>query len=387
MSHLPSSAAEPGRPPPLPRHYRGLDLIRGLAAVVVLVYHADFMFGLRDRLLPGGYLSVDLFFILSGFVIACNYEDAVRHRRITFAQFMVRRVARLYPLYLLMFAVGLVVMTARYRSLYGPLAAGPLVATALANLLMLPSFVWPYGQAVLFPFNAASWSIFYELVINAVFAVLLARLASRTLVAAWVAAALVLAATVLLVGTLDVGWGAGTFAAGFPRVAFSFTTGMLIWRGRAARAWTTPGWVLAGLLAGCGVLAQVRLWIPPPLSGATDLAAVTLLLPAVVAAGVGATLRGRNAAAAALLGDISYAVYLTQGAQIITAAGLVQAAFGRKIYDFAPLAGFVFIPACLALSWLCFTRFERPALAWARSVLSRKDRSAVRSGVERPGRG
>lgn len=368
----PSSGAEPGGPPP--RHYRGLDLIRGLAAIAVLVYHVDFMFGMRDGLLPGGYLSVDLFFILSGFVIACNYEASVGARRIGFARFMVRRLARLYPLYLLTFTAGLVVMTARYRGSYGTIDAGRLSAAALANLVVLPSFALPYGLTTLFPFNPASWSIFYELAINVAFATLLARMKGGPLVAAWVVAGLGLAAAAWSAGGVDVGWNTQTFAAAFPRVAFSFITGMLIWRARAIADWTTPGWVLAALVAACGLLFQAKPWFPHASQGLVDLVAVALLLPATVVAGVGARLEGRAGGIAELLGEVSYAVYLTQGSLVIAAAGLVQAASWRKIYEFAPVPGFLCVPIFIGVSYLTFQWFEAPARDLVRALVERRNR-------------
>lgn len=347
-------------------YFRGLDLVRGIAALAVLVYHVDFAFGLRGQLLPGGYTAVDLFFILSGFVIAMTYEDAVARKRIDFWGITVRRLARLYPLYLLTTCVGLVVMTVRFRSIYGFFDRVPLTISAIANLLFLPTPHPAYGSGVLFPFNAASWSIFYELVINLVFFFLFAHLRTRNLVVLWVVSGAAVAWVIAHFGNIDVGWGAPNFVAAFARVWFSFLTGMLIWRRYKAAPWSTATWIVCGLIAAHLVFMQGRLWMPPTVASVADFAVVTTLLPLVVIAGVG-TLMGRSASkVSGFLGDTSYAVYLTQDALIIAAAGLTQFLLKTKIYDFAPVAGLVLVTLCVAESYLCFKYFEMPMRRWLR---------------------
>jgi peptidoglycan/LPS O-acetylase OafA/YrhL len=57
--------------------FSALDAMRGIAAVSVVFYHAGIHSGLP--LLPHAYLAVDLFFVLSGFVIAHAYEEKLHH--------------------------------------------------------------------------------------------------------------------------------------------------------------------------------------------------------------------------------------------------------------------------------------------------------------------
>ena len=101
------------------RYFESLDLVRGIAACAVLVYHTDFMFGLRHQLLPGGYLAVDLFFVLSGFVLSLNYQNAIASGEISFRKYLTVRLARLYPLFVATTVVGLVVMTMRHNANFG----------------------------------------------------------------------------------------------------------------------------------------------------------------------------------------------------------------------------------------------------------------------------
>jgi len=146
------------------RYFESLDLVRGLAALVVLIYHVDFMFGLRHWLMHGGYLAVDLFFVLSGFVLSLTYGRSIADGSLGIRKYAVARIARLFPLFLATTCVGFVVMTARYRSIYGDFDPANSVKTALFNIFMMPSFVGMYNIKTSFPFNPASWSIFFELV-------------------------------------------------------------------------------------------------------------------------------------------------------------------------------------------------------------------------------
>jgi len=73
------------------RYFESLDLVRGLAALVVLLYHVDFMFGLRYWLLHGGYLAVDLFFVLSGFVLSLTYGRSIADGSLGIRKYAVAR--------------------------------------------------------------------------------------------------------------------------------------------------------------------------------------------------------------------------------------------------------------------------------------------------------
>src|SRR5260221_10537568 len=82
------------------RYFESLDMVRGLAALVVLIYHVDFMFGLRHWLLHGGYLAVDLFFVLSGFVLSFTYGRGIADGSLGIRKYAVARIAHLFPLFL-----------------------------------------------------------------------------------------------------------------------------------------------------------------------------------------------------------------------------------------------------------------------------------------------
>ena len=87
--------------------YVTLDLMRGLAALAVLVFHMNYMLGTETHVIAKGYLAVDFFFILSGFVIAANYHVSVRPT-LAWGEFIATRIARLWPLFILSTLIGFV---------------------------------------------------------------------------------------------------------------------------------------------------------------------------------------------------------------------------------------------------------------------------------------
>ena len=140
--------------------------IRGVAAVTVIAYHvypaSDFPYGL-SHLVARGYLSVDVFFVLSGFVMALNYGPMFRDRIQLFSimTFLVRRVARLYPLYIVFLMLRLLYSLAVYHSLqvkhsWFAMNLPYPVKDLIANIFMIQS--WGVAKAVTTP----TWSISTE---------------------------------------------------------------------------------------------------------------------------------------------------------------------------------------------------------------------------------
>lgn len=157
---MPSAAAPPLLPSQPRGHFLTLDALRGVAALAVLVLHMPPLTGLVFH----AYLAVDLFFIMSGFVIAHAYE-----RRLLAGwspgDFIRTRVVRLWPLYLLGTAVGAAVFAGVAGDAVGFAVLGVLVAAAV---VMMPL---PLGAEVqIFDLNRPAWSLFFEMVANVLYA-------------------------------------------------------------------------------------------------------------------------------------------------------------------------------------------------------------------------
>jgi peptidoglycan/LPS O-acetylase OafA/YrhL len=193
-----------------------LDGLRGLAAVAVVSYHVNVTFGVA-RWLPSAYLAVDIFFVLSGFVLAHAYDNRLA-KGMTAAQFMAARLLRLYPVFLLALALGLAALLAAKILGHDTRASLHGFAHALPwNVAFLPSATaWTEGSD-LFPTDPPAWSLFFELVVNFAFAVTWTRLNDRALLAVIATAAAALLFATFRFGPPSGGMNAETLFVGFAR--------------------------------------------------------------------------------------------------------------------------------------------------------------------------
>jgi len=227
----------------------------------------------------------------------------------SFAEFVGRRLVRLYPLYLFGLLLGAITFLAT------PSVRASLSAAASAKAFALGLLVLPYlsdatltegGGAVtgpLFPFNGPAWSMFFELVANGAFFLLLyLRLQRLWPIIVVCGVSYLLAAYVD--GGLNGGWGTQTFAVGFPRVLFAFFVGVALYRLHDfSRA--SPGHY--GSL--CVVLMLVVFVLPE--SRLVSVAAVLALGPLIIWTNSAAVPGPRLASAYRFLGAISYPLYIT----------------------------------------------------------------------------
>ena len=201
--------------------YYTLDAIRGIGAISVLLFHM----GLVWHIAPYGYLAVDVFFALSGFVMAMTYERDLKFG-MTVGQFYTLRLERLYPTYLIGLGLGTIVIAAKVSA--GTDWPSPWI---LFNVAMLPAPV----TGDFFPVNVPAWSLFFELIAYACFAVAI-RVRSSTLVLVMVVSACVL---VTHGGIRNVGSTWTEFPLGLARLGLAFPLGWLLWRWNV-RPWELP---------------------------------------------------------------------------------------------------------------------------------------------------
>ena len=341
--------------------YAVLDGLRGLAALCVVLFHAG-----GRRFVPGGYLAVDFFFALSGFVIAFAYEDRLA-AGLTSRRFMLLRLARLYPLYLLSILLGvlldlssLVAPTAQYpvpRILHSPAFA----AAALVELFFLPAPLPP--AYILYPLNGAMWSLLYELLVNFVWARFLRRLGVPGLVACAAMAAVVLAYYVVTVGTVALGTTAPLFFGGFARAIYSFSAGVLVYRYRNAFP-TGPGVLVAMLIFIVAVACPVPRGV---LRAGWDIGWILVGFPLLVGLG-GRTQNGARWTGTLLLaGAISYPLYALHLPVLRFAAGPLPQLIGKL-----PHWRIAAIVATVLLSIWVEKVYDRPLRRWlTRLVQSR----------------
>jgi peptidoglycan/LPS O-acetylase OafA/YrhL len=210
-----------------------LDGLRGIAAILVMILHYAANNGLAWFV--GAWVCVDLFFILSGFVIAHSYGEKIL-KGLSFKKFVALRIIRLAPLYFLGLLLGIIgLLLAAQKNPALPVTSNAISSAITWGLLGLPYFnhvAWPFGGGdiirAVFPLNEPAWTLFFEFFINLVFfyyAHIFRRTSSTKLV---VVAFFIFTACILWFKQIHSGWSADNFIFGFPRVFFGFFLGALI---------------------------------------------------------------------------------------------------------------------------------------------------------------
>ncbi|MGD0429468.1 MAG: acyltransferase [Acetobacteraceae bacterium] len=333
--------------------------VRGIAAIAVVAWH--------EPELPcptfqpaSGYLAVDLFFVLSGLVLAHAY-DARFARGLSAGRFMIGRLIRLYPLYLVglvLNSVGLLVAFSLHTHTNWTLAEFA-VASGL-SLFFIPSP--PMHSTTIFPLNGPAWSLFFELVANLAFALIWKRLTIPVLAVIIAVAALLLIGADIQHGSLDVGSNWPTFWGGLPRVIYSFFVGVVLGRaqGTSLPRPTINPWLI--ILAVAIVLSvQPGAW-----RAEYDLGCVLILLPLLVWAGASVEPRGTTAVFFTALGASSYAMYAVHVPLLTMAAkGL-----GPQIASFGAASAVIFLVAMVGVG-LLLDRVDGPVRARLNRLVAR----------------
>ncbi|MGI4975323.1 MAG: acyltransferase family protein [Janthinobacterium lividum] len=370
---------------------RSLTGLRGVAAALVMLYHARPASDVVpvEQAFRHGYLLVDLFFVLSGFVIALGHRDMARGFSWPASRdFVGRRLARIYPLYIASTVLCLAVFAARFlRGFEDQLWQPPLLLAEAANALMIQS--WGLAGS----FNGAAWSISTEWMAYLLFPVLCLAVLGRgrgACVGVAAVAVAVLAAlclwpdapawhdTVPRLGPLD--RMSQTSAAPLLRCVAEFCLGMAALRVHVA----PPQWldrhrggIALAALAGIVVLSAVP---------GSDCAVVLLMVPLVFGACGRGIVRGvLSLPPLHWFGRRSYSFYMLH-VLVLDGWGSVAAA----LHEAGLASGFVPVFATsfavtTALSAATFRFVERPSTTGLRALLSRGAR-ARRPGAGRPPR-
>ena len=292
--------------PPSPRRTFGtLDGLRGIAALAVAFRHIpDNAIGL---LTPESYLAVDLFFVLSGFVLAHAYEARLAGG-LSVVDFFVARLIRLYPLYLIASVLTLLLV-------FVPAAAGHYHPPAwpprdiVFALLFVPQIDPFHLDTPIFALAGSAWSLAFELAANLVFAVIATRLTPRLLGIVVTGGAAVLIAAAWHFGSIDIGYNQLTVWGGAGRVGFGFFAGVAtyrLWQADALPWLRLPAWV--------AIIAVLEIFniAPTGHQAASDVAMIMLAMPALVLASARSEPGRWLASPFALFGAASYGIYVLQ---------------------------------------------------------------------------
>lgn len=273
-----------------------LDGMRGLAAICVAVYHCEHTIGYH--LIPGGYLAVDFFFALSGLVIGRAYATKLAEG-LSPLRFTAMRIVRLFPMYALGLLLGIVALSLGF-DIATKQAAEINLSSVVLNAVMLPSLTTSY----LFPMNAPSWSLFFELIANVIFGFWLYRVRSAIIGAIALGSFLAFYLLVHKLGSTNLGTAWGDAVGGLARVMWSFNVGLLI-----ARFSTAVDRKVSRVALFVALAPIVYMTMRP--IGRTDFFFILLLSPIAIFTLSRIEVTQRLRRFCETLGDISYPLYAT----------------------------------------------------------------------------
>ncbi len=279
-----------------------LDGLRGMAAVVVLIFHLIQQRSINA--LPYAGLSVDFFYVLSGFVVAFAYEKRLQTDKMSIPDFFSVRVKRLYPLIFLGTGVG-IAFAILASVVKKTISTKEIFEAGALGLLVLPSFVitrWPTA----YPFNMASWSLTFEAFVNIIYGLIAKYLSNLRLIILIVLAALALIWLILenhgvAGGNNQKGW-----AFGFIRVMFPFFIGVLLYRFRPQARLNSAASM--AMLVGLSVMLLAD-W---PNYTVVSASYVLILFPIVVFVGAALQASPQISKFCTFAGALSYPIYILQ---------------------------------------------------------------------------
>jgi peptidoglycan/LPS O-acetylase OafA/YrhL len=365
-----------------------LESLRGVAALIVVVYHAVWMNPVTNsRFFMNGALMVDFFFVLSGFVIFHSYGDRLSSVR-DFGRFLWLRLGRLYPLHFAFLLVFAAIEALKYfaQVRFGIVADKPAFTVNGVSAFVQNLFLVHALSPQPLTFNYPSWSIsveFYAYVLFGMVLIVVGRgvqflLASCAIVAS--------SAAVLLIGgqfslaDSGNGWAFFRCCGGFFLGALTYSLYRATSAGVTQRAKVLQVWLAPGVLAVTLVFLSLELK-----------AAWSYALPLLGAALIYATVVYPNrpltsvltAAPLRWLGKVSYSIYmvhaaivwtLTQCLTVILKIPHLIVAGESHVATSAPLgllALTIYLPLVLLLSHFTFRWIEDPFRNWSRRLIGK----------------
>lgn len=303
------------------QHFLVLDALRGVAAIVVVLFHVLEVYSGGDhtqQLINHGYLAVDFFFLLSGYVMAHAYDD--RWDRMTIKDFFLRRVVRLHPMIIVGMTFGGILFFFGESSLFPKIEDTSFLQMIIVmlvgyTLIPLPTSMDIRGWNEMHPLNGPGWTLFFEYIANILHGLVLRKLSKAVLavLVAVAAAALIHMAVTSPKGDIIGGWSleAEQLRIGFTRLLYPYMMGMLLRRLinpiNIRYSFLTSSFLLVLILSFPRVGGHENLWM----NGLYDSLSVVILFPLIVFIGAGGMIKSKIAnKVCVFLGDISYPIYI-----------------------------------------------------------------------------
>ena len=372
--------------------YEILDGLRGVAATLVVAYHLleTYYGGGPDQPINHGYLAVDFFFALSGFVIGYAYDD--RWKQMSTWAFIKRRLIRLHPMVIFGTLFGALMFYFGSCSEFPLINDTPwwmvvLVMLWCFTMIPLPASMDIRGWAETNPLNGPAWSLQWEYLANILYALVFRHLSK---VALGVCVLFFAAMTIVLCFDIDIfgfladrsyasytvigGWCTtpDQLQIGFTRLLYPFFCGLLLSR---------MGWMIKvrGGFWWCSLLIVVLLGMPWMglgtegvsrwTNGLYEAVCILLMVPLIVAIGAGSSVKGGNSEAInRFLGDISFPIYITHFPLVYMQKSWVES------HKDAPLGTHIFVAVSIfflavGLAYAALKLYDLPVREWLKRKL------------------
>jgi peptidoglycan/LPS O-acetylase OafA/YrhL len=365
------------------KHYPILDGLRGVASVLVIAFHVLETFTGGNRfiqIINHGYLAVDFFFLLSGFVVAYAYDD--RWGKMTQWDFYKRRLVRLQPMVIMGSIIGAALFYFQVSPAFPNIAGTPVwqvigLMIIGATLIPVPISMDIRGWQEMHPLNGPAWSLFFEYIANILYALIVRRF-SKLILSVFVSLAGCMLIGYLITGPqgdLIGGWAIDKMQlfVGFTRVLYPFFAGVLLCRlGGLIHVKNAFWW--------CSLMIVVVLSIPRVgdeqhlwMNGIYESVIVIAVFPLIVAIGAGGVLHNaRSERICKFLGDISYPLYITHYPLIyVYTAWVVNNKIPLGVQGL--LVGLVLVVVSIVIAYACLKLYDEPVREWLRKkVLVKK---------------
>ena len=336
--------------------------LRGLAAVCVMLLHFAWLTGFH--IAPRAYTAVDMFFLLSGFVIAHAYDPRFASGMTLYA-FAKARLIRLYPLYFLGLLSGIMMTPVTAALGISPgFSRLSLMISSMFGFAFLPTPPAFSADGSLFPQVGPAWSLFWELLANGMFALTALALTKRRLQVIVGTGAIALCFVAWSADKIDGGCYWKAFPTGGIRVWFAFFLGVYIRRHHFSvhKVGRYGGLAFAIVL----VMASAALLARPPASYGWifDLFVVTIVWPALILVAYQIQLDGLVRQVAQISGDVSYATYVLHTPLIALFVGGWSFWEGTSPKELPPAGVAIVALIIMGCAMIANTWYDAPVRRW-----------------------
>lgn len=368
-------------------HYDLLDGLRGVAALLVLWYHIfeGYAFAGNSMIetFNHGYLAVDFFFMLSGFVIGYAYDDRWG-KGLTMKDFFKRRLIRLHPMVIMGAVLGVITFYIQGCVQWDgtQVAISMVVLSLVCSIFLIPAMPGlgyeVRGNGEMFPLNGPCWSLFFEYIGNIIYALFIRRLSTKVLTVVVVLLGMALAGFVIFdisgYGNLGVGWTLDgmNLMGGLLRMLFPFSIGMLMSRIFKPIKVRGAFWICSAILTALFAVPYLEGMETICLNGLYEAFCVIIVFPILVWIGASGTTTDRKSTTICkFLGDISYPLYVIHyPLMYLFYAWLIK----NELYTFGEtyqMALGVYFGSII-LAYLCLKLYDEPVRKYlAKLFLSR----------------